>query len=259
MKPIHSRGAIAIALLIAASALFAEDAAGIVRDSRSRIAYATKSVRSRMVIVDKNGKESERVVDQYTSDSAGVLKKMMVFQKPASVANTRFLTVTGSGNAEDRWIFLPSLGKIRRIAAGEGSGSFLGTDLSYDDISATDRDPELDAHALRGDESLSGKACHVIESVPKDPSYQYSKMTLWIEKGTYLLLRAEYYDRKGALAKVMETLSSDTIQGRLTPTAIRMSTVAAGTSTTIYSDIVKYDEPIPAGVFTAKFLETGRP
>jgi hypothetical protein len=48
------------------------------------------------------------------------------------------------------------------------------------------------------------------------------------------------------------------IQGRITPTETKMSTLAAGTSTTIYIDIIKYDDPIPEGVFTTQYLETGR-
>jgi hypothetical protein len=175
------------------------------------------------------------------------------------VANTRFLTIENAGKPEDRWIFLPSFGRVRRISKGEGSGSFLGTDLSFDDISSTDRECDADDHRLLREENAEGKAFWVIESIPKDSGYQYSRMVSWIDKDTRIALKVELYDKKGELAKVMEILAVEDRQGRLTSTVTKMSTVKAKTSTTIYADIVKYDDPIPESVFTVGFLETGRP
>jgi hypothetical protein len=48
------------------------------------------------------------------------------------------------------------------------------------------------------------------------------------------------------------------IQDRLTVTVTKMTTHAAGTSTTITNEIVKYNDPIPEGVFTTSYLETGK-
>jgi hypothetical protein len=256
--------ALALASALAASGAYAQSgpapsAQEIVESSRDRIKADTVSTRSRMVIAAKDGSATERVVDQYSSKSGGANRTVVVFQKPASVANTRFLTIENPGKADDRWIFLPALGKVRRIAATEGSGSFMGTDLSYDDVSSADRKVDADSHALLREETLDGKDSWVIESKPKDPDYQYSKMVSWIEKSTGISLKIELYDRKGELVKLLEILKVEDKQGRLTPTVTRMTTVKAKTSTTINVDIVKYDDPIPASVFTTKFLETGRP
>ena len=253
-----------IALAVALTALtlapaFGQTADEIVRTSRDRIRADTVSTRSRMVIQDKDGSTTERLVDQYTSKGKSGDKTMIVFQKPASVAGTRFLTVENEGKADDRWIFLPSLGKVRRIAASEGSGSFMGTALSYDDVSSADRDADADAHVLLREEPLEGAACWVIESKPKDPDYQYGKMVSWIEKATSIAKRIEMYDKKGGLVKVLEIGEVQDVQGRLTPKRTKVSTVQAKTSTTISVEIVKYDDKIPESVFTTRFLETGRP
>jgi outer membrane lipoprotein-sorting protein len=164
---------------------------------------------------------------------------------------------TASGGS-DRWIFLPSLGRTRRIAASESGGSFMGTDFSYDDISSMERELSLDTHTLLREETLNGKPCYVIQSVPKDSSYQYSKTISWIDKASYLIYKSEMYNRRGELVKVMEMSAFSDVQGRLTPMQTKISTVGAGTSTTIYMDIMKYDDPIPEGVFTTAYLETGR-
>jgi hypothetical protein len=211
-----------------------------------------------MVITAKDGSTSERVIDQYSKDGPNGSRMIIVFQRPANVAGTRFLTMDNASGGEDRWIFLPSLGKIRRVAASEGSGNFMGTDFSYDDISSLDRKIDMDTHTLLREETLNGKPCYVIQSVPKDSGYQYSKTITWIDKVQSLIYRSEMYSRRNELIKVMEMSGYRDVQGRLTPAQTKVSTVSAGTSTIIYMDIIKYDDPIPEGVFTTAYLETGR-
>jgi outer membrane lipoprotein-sorting protein len=158
----------------------------------------------------------------------------------------------------DQWIFLPALGKVRRIASSESGGNFMGTDFSYDDMSAMDRDVALDTHTIMREEALDSAVCYVIQSVPKDSDYPYSKTVSWVDKAHYRIYKSELYDKRGTLAKVMEMSGYTTVQERDTPAQTKVSTVAAGTSTTIYMDIIKYDDPIPEGVFTTAYLETGR-
>jgi outer membrane lipoprotein-sorting protein len=251
-------------LLSLGMTLPAQDAESIVRAARNRIGADTVSTRSRMVITAGNGSTTERVIDQYskslkTAEDAQENERMMiVFQSPASVRGTRFLTIDKPAGGSDRWIFLPSLGKVRRIAASESGTNFMGTDFSYDDMSSMSRDAASDTHTLLREENLNGAACYVIQSVSKDGNFQYSKMISWIDKGTSVIYQVEMYDRRGALSKVMESGALKDVQGRLTPTQTTVRTVGAGTSTTIYMDIIKYDDPIPEGVFTTAYLETGR-
>lgn len=249
----------AVFALFAAECIFGQDAASIVEKSRNRIQADTISTRSRMVITAKDGKTSERLMDQYSKDDAGGNSRMVVvFQSPASVAGTRFLTIENAGKEDDRWIYLPELKKVRRIAASEGSGSFVGSDLSYDDVSSASRDAGLDNHRLVREDKLNGADCYVIESTPKDASYQYSRMVQYIDKSTFVNYKLELYDKRGTHVKTMEVLKVEDVQGRLTPMITKLSTLAAGTSTSINVQIIKYDDNIPEQVFTPAYLETGR-
>jgi outer membrane lipoprotein-sorting protein len=246
-------------IIAGTAAAFAQDAAAIIRSSRDRITADTVSSRSRMVITAKDGTTSERIIDQYSKDGPNGNRTVIVFQRPAGVSGTRFLTMENSKGAEDRWIFLPSLGKVRRIAASEGSGNFMGTDFSYDDISSASRKADLDNHTLLREETYNGKPCYVIESRPRDSSYQYSRMVQWIDKDTKIGYKIELYDRRNnSPVKIVEMKEVKDLQGRLSPTVTTMTTTGAGTSTTIYMDILKYDDPIPEGVFTTAYLESGR-
>ena len=250
---------IAVFLFLApALGLSAQDAESIIRASRDRIKADTVSTRSKMVISAKNGSTTERVLDQFSKDGPKGSRTMIVFQQPATVAGTRFLTMENPGSADDRWIFLPELGKVRRVAASEGGGSFMGTDFSYDDISSMSRGVELDTHTLLREENYGGVPCYVIQSVPKNGSYQYSKMISWVAKDSKITSKIELYDKRNALVKTVEMSGIKEVQGRSTVTVTKITTHAAGTSTTITMDIVKYDDNIPDGVFTEKYLSTGR-
>jgi outer membrane lipoprotein-sorting protein len=233
-------------------------AVSIMDSTRTRIKQETISSRSRMVITAKDGTTTERVIDQYFKDGPNGGRTVIAFQRPATVAGIRFLTMNTTSGTSEHWIFLPGLGKVRRISASEGSDSFMGTNFSYDDFSFIGRDVSLDTHTLLREESLNGILCYVIQSIPASNSYQYSKTVSWVDKSNYMIYKSEMYNRRGELAKVMEMSEYRDAQGRLTPMQTKITTVSAGTSTTIRLDILKYDDPIPEGVFTTAYLETGR-
>jgi len=238
--------------------LNAQNAVSIMDAAKNRVTSDTVSSRSRMVITAKDGSTTERLIDQYSKDGPNGSRTIIVFQNPANVAGTRFLTMDNGQGGTDQWIYLPSLGRVRRIAASESGGNFMGTDFSYDDISSMDRDMTLDTHTLTREEMLNGKPCYVVQSVPKDSSYQYSKTFTWVDKESYLIYKAEMYNRRNEVVKIMEMSNFKDVQGRLSPLQTKISTVSAGTSTTIFMEIMKYDDPIPEGVFTTAYLETGR-
>ena len=246
--------------LISAQAGAGQNAASIVERSRNRIEAETTSTRSRMLITARGGSVSERLIDQYSKkDAQGNNRSVIVFGEPASVRGSRFLTIENPGRVNDQWIFLPGTGRVRRIAAAEGSGSFMGSDFSYDDIASMDRRVDLDNHSLLREESLNGRPCYVIESVPIDTAYQYSRMVQWIDRENYVTYKIELYDRRGNHVKLLEILELREEQGRLTPVITRMSSLAAGTSTSLNVELIRYDDNIPESVFTTRFLETGRP
>jgi hypothetical protein len=249
---------LSVLFLGALFSLHAQDADAIVRASRNRIKADTVSTRSRMVLQAKDGTTTERLIDNYSKDGPNGARSIIVFLQPASIAGSRFLTMENKNAPDDRWIFMPNLGKVRRMAASEGSGSFMGTDFSFDDIASTSRSADLDTHTFLKEENLGATPCYVIQSVPKDGAYQYSKMVQWIAKDTSIVMKIELYDKRNTLIKTVEMSGIKTIQDKTTVTVTKMTTHAAGTSTTITNEIVKYNDPVPEGVFTTSFLETGK-
>jgi outer membrane lipoprotein-sorting protein len=258
---------IAAILFCCGAAAFAQTAGSsaeeLVDRSRKRINAATTLTRSAMAVVARDGSVSNRIIDQYSKDSSRGENRVVVEFKhsgnPAGIINTRFLSIENRNGSNDQWIFLPALKKVRRIAVSEGSGSFVGTDFSYSDIASANRSAGLDTHRILREENLRGKLCYVIESVPRDSSYQYSKMIQWIDKETLVNHKIDLYDKRGTHVKTMEILEVKDVQGRLSPMVTKMSALTEGTSTTMTVERLEYDSNIPESVFTPRYLETGRP
>jgi outer membrane lipoprotein-sorting protein len=248
-------------------ALYAQDAASIIDSSRNRIDAKTTLTQAKMTITSKNGATSERVVNEYSKkDKNDNNRAIIEFLSPASVKGTRFMTLENKDGNDDQWIYLPSLNRVRRIASSEGSGSFMGTDMSYDDISAiSSRDVDKDTHTLLREEAIDGHNCYVIQSIPKDKDFEYSKMISWIDKDSQICRKMEMYDKKtGELQKVMEVLQTTNKpntkgdKSYLTAMATKLSTVDKGTSTTLNVLRIQYDGNVPEGAFTTRYLQTGK-
>lgn len=240
--------------------LFAETAEEIVSKARTKASVNSVATRSKMEIQKDGMTINILVIDQFSSkDSNGLQRTFIGFREPANAKGTRFLMLEKAGGTMDQRIFLPAAGKVRRIAAeSAGSESFMGTDFSYNDVSFMERKTSLDTYTILREEDLDGKACFVIEAVPKDKKYSYSKVIMWIEKENNIFLKGEFYDSKDRLEKLMELSDYKNVSGILTPYTTKLSSVKVNTSTVIHIEKIQYGINIPEKVFTQKYLETGK-
>ena len=244
-------------LLCSGTVFFAEETAeSIMKGAPSKITIETIGTRAKMEIQRNNTTMAELLVDQYSVQKENDHRTFLEIKSPANVKGTRFLMIAKDGITDQR-IYLPSLGKVRRIT-GEGTESFLGTDFSYNDISYLQRDSSLDTYTLLREEEYRGTLCYVIEGVPKDTKSEYSKTNVWVEKDTKHLVKIAFYDRKNVLVKIMEMSNYEATQGVDTPRITKMTTLATNTATTINIIKMQYNMNIPDKIFTPRYLEQGR-
>ena len=153
---------------------------------------------------------------------------------------------------DDRWLFVPAINMVRRIAAQDKRSSFVGSDFTYEDISG--RDIEDDVHAAIREESLGGRDCYVIKSTPKAADVDYSYKLSWIDKGNFLPLKEEYYDRKGELYKVFGGEEIKDVKGF--PTVVRrsMKNLQSGHRTEVTFAHVRCGVGLEDGLFTERSL-----
>ena len=246
-------------LLCCGAVLFAEETAeSIMKGVPSKITIETIGTRAKMEIQQNGTTKAELLVDQYSVQKENDHRTFLEIKAPANVKGTRFLMIAKDGVTDQR-IYLPSLGKVRRITGeSEGTESFLGTDFSYNDISYLQRDSSLDTYKMLREEEYGGVLCYVIEGVPKDTKSEYSKTNVWVEKNTKHLVKIAFYDRKNVLVKIMEMSNYEATQGVDTPRITKMTTIATNTATIIHIIKMQYNMNIPDKIFTPRYLEQGR-
>ncbi len=224
-----------------------------------------------MVLVESDGSEKPvRMINvwSYKYDKENDLGKMvMEFGTPASIKGTRFLTVENkSGTDDDKWIYLPGLKRVRRIASSDSSSSFVGSDFTYGDMET--REVEDDTHKILGEEKVNGYDCYVLESTPVDSEdAQYAKRVVYITKEHLVPVKAEMYSKKtGEIEKVMTVQGEiKEIQGIDTVFSTIMKNEETGHSTILRikednsgNAMIKYNVNINPKRFTQEFLKTGR-
>lgn len=247
-------------IIYSAAGLAAEDSPEtIVKAARTQAAITSIGTRAKMEIQKGGTTLNELVVDQYSlRESNGNQRSFLEIKAPANVKGTRFLMIAKNGSVDQR-IYLPSLGKIRRITGTtEGTESFLGTDFSYNDLAYMERDSSLDTYRMLTEDSHNGALCYVIEAKPKDTKSEYAKTHVWIEKDTNRFVKTEFFDAKETRVKIIEISDYRIIQGINTPMVTKMTTLAADTSTVIRILKMQYNMQIPDKVFTPRYLEQGR-
>lgn len=166
-----------------------------------------------VIIKDAAGNERKSVYRRYWKDFKGKNKledKLMLFTEfPPDAKDTGFMRwgyIAGEDKNAEQWLFLPSLSTIRRVSVRDPGDSFLGSDLTYQDISP--RRLSQDDHQLLREEQLDGQVMYVVESLPKETNPLYGKVITWFEKAPQWAdcnkRRIEHFDNRNNLIKVQK-------------------------------------------------------
>jgi hypothetical protein len=210
-----------------------------------------------MDLIESNGEVKSRLIEEWGRDEGELTSMVMVFRSPASVKDTRYLQVENDGRDDDKWIYLPALKRVRRIASSEGDKSFMGSDATYDDMET--RDVERDYHELLREERFADWDCYVVKAWAKDPAdSQYAYRVTWFDKASFVPVKVEMYDKQEELLKILTVEELERVQGYWTPMQTLMENVQTGHSTRLIIKQIVYDEPLPEALFSTAFLETGR-
>ena len=114
-----------------------------------------------MTLVNRRGSQRVRTVQSFSKDYGPDRKSVMVFQEPADVRGTAYLAwdYEDAGREDDKWLYIPSIRKARRISGASRNEYFMGTDFTYDDMGR--RAVDKDTHTL-----LGGRTTGVLEVRP---------------------------------------------------------------------------------------------
>jgi predicted RND superfamily exporter protein/outer membrane lipoprotein-sorting protein len=206
-----------------------------------------------MTLRDRGGNEAVRKARMAFLSRDDGDRSLIRFTDPPDLRGTAFLTVERPGD-DDQWLYLPALGRVKRIAASRKTGNFAGTEFTYEDLGGRELD-EYEHRWVRAD-TLDGDSVDVMEAAPLDRRSGYSRITTWVSRERHVILRAEYVDRKGALLKISrsrEFTRPDGVHWRFRSAV--MDNVRNGKSTTIRVERWTIGADLDPGLFTVEALE----
>ena len=218
-----------------------------------------------MILIDKKGNKRVRKLKTFGLEKGKDSLSLMFFLSPADVRNTGFLTFDydESGKDDDQWLFLPALRKTKRIAAGDKSGSFMGSDLNYSDM--TSPDLNLYEYTLMKETEVKGQKVWQIKSVPKTKAEAeksgYSKSVVFIRQDNYVMIRGVRWVHKKKRNKYLDVRKLEEIDGIWVSTEMHVTTKSG--KKTLHKTIMKqknihfnHDE-VNENLFTIRRLEKG--
>ena len=164
------------------------------------LGWGDMSADLKMILKNKNGDEHVRSLRLKTLE---VLndgdKSLSIFDSPRDIKGTAFLSFTHALEADEQWLYLPALKRVKRISSSNKSGPFLGSEFAFEDLTSFEL-KKYKYNYLR-DEVIDGIDCFVVETFPQYEHSGYTRNIVWVDKQRYIPLRINYYDRKNSHLK----------------------------------------------------------
>ncbi len=171
-------------------------------DDKRDNGFGDFTARMVMVLKNKHGEESSRFIRNKTlevTDDGD--KSLNIFDKPRDIKGTALLNFSHKTRTDDQWLYLPALKRVKRISSSNKSGSFMGSEFAYEDV--TSQEVEKYTYKWIRDETMDGKECFVFERYPTYKNSGYTRQVVWLDKAEYRLYKIDFYDRKNSLLKTL--------------------------------------------------------
>ncbi len=196
--------AAALMPVLAAALTPEEQGLAIVQEAERRNqGYGDAAVTLVMILRNRQGEESSREIRSRVMEVPGDGdKSLVIFDRPKDVSGTALLTVGHKTVDDERWLYLPGLKRVKRIASNNQSAPFMGSEFAYEDIGT--RTLEKYSYKFLREEKFDGLDCWVSEIYPKDRNSAYTRQIGWLDKAEYRPLKVEFYDRKATLLKTLQ-------------------------------------------------------
>ena len=235
------------------------DVAEIVNKAEQAAYYAGNDGRSmaRMLIVDEQGRKQMRQFTILRKDvpneagaDTGDQRMLVFFSRPTEVEGTVFRVEKHAAlnSDDDRWLYLPALDLVKRIAAGDKRTSFVGSHFFYEDVSGR-------ATAQDSFELLEQTQTHYrLKATPKDTALvEFSHYVVEIDKDTYLPTLINFYKGDNNYRRV-EAVTIETIQGNPTVVRSKVTDLTSGGYTLMEFRGIEYDIGLPDSIFSERSL-----
>jgi len=271
LKVVRNYGAVAILLAVGLHAAPAP-AADVPDANADRIMQAlaarpegTSADRTvRIKLIDRNGGTREQLARAVRKNVADGRRMAIFYLAPANIRGTSFLVFDYSAPdvANDQWLYLPALRKVRRIPASDRGDYFLGTDLTFDEIRNDNRVTLADWQfrwVARG--HVDGVDCEVIEGSAATEQIArelgYARARWCVDERILIARRIEYWDRNGVLLKTLANREPKLIDEVWSASRIEVSNHKTGHGTVLQFESSRFDGQVPDALLTQQQMERG--
>ncbi len=203
-----------------------------------------------MLLTNKNGKTRTSKIRSYSKDENK--KQILWFLAPADDKGVAYLKIEHENKNDDMKLWLPNFKKIRRISSKKKSESFMGSDMSYEDM--TSRNIDEYTYSILGSEKIDNVDCYILESVPSGIKTEYSKHISWIIKDMYLPVKEESFDKNGELLK-SKSIIYQQIKEYSIMIELHVKNVQRNHQTILKFDNIEVDSGIKDNIFHEKNLK----
>lgn len=217
-----------------------------------------------MILIDKRGNQRVRRIATFNKDKGQDGYRLMFFRHPADVKNTAFLTwdYDDPDRDDDQWLYLPALRKSKRIASSDKSGSFMGSDLTYADM--TDRNLADYDFFFKKEMEVKGVKAWLIESIPRSKKIiketGYTKSLLIVRQDNDFVIRAVHWVKDGGYLKYVDVKNLVQIEGIWVATEMHVTKKKGKQlvhKTILKLNNVKFNQDLDFDMFTVRRMEKG--
>lgn len=223
----------------------------------------------RMKLFDRRSRVRERALSLLTlrgREAPGAPKTapdgdrlLIRFTYPNDIRGTSFLVWKHPKGEDERFLYLPSLGRVRRIAGSEAQESFVGSDFSYEDIGGRDFDDYSyalpDANATWTGPDGAARPAYRLESRRRDRSVEFPRVVSLVLKDTFVVVQADVYNRRDEKQKVYAVTRLQQVQGIWTVMASSMANDLEKTRTELAVERIDYNTGVTEDAFSRRALE----
>ena len=203
-----------------------------------------------MLLTNKNGKTRTSKIRSYSKDENK--KQILWFLAPADDKGVAYLKIEHENKNDDMKLWLPNFKKIRRISSKKKSESFMGSDMSYEDM--TSRNIDEYTYSILGSEKIDNVDCYILESVPSGIKTEYSKHISWITKDMHLPIKEESFDKNMELLKSKSIIYQQIKEYRIMK-ELHVKNVQRNHQTILKFDNIEVDSGIKDNIFHEKNLK----
>ncbi|HEY1097966.1 MAG TPA: outer membrane lipoprotein-sorting protein, partial [Myxococcota bacterium] len=209
-----------------------------------------------MTLFSAKGEAKARSLDiKAMRGKDGMLRSLVRFTKPADVNGTSFLVVEKKDALPDQYVYVPKAKVVRRIAAGNASSSFFGSDFAYVDLMPLPMSQKDKVAAVKlPDGDVGGQPVHVIEITPKIEGAPYGKLIISVHKELLVPLKIEFFGTDVKPLKTLRVKKLQNVNGEQVPVEVEMK-AENGTRTELILEKVDPNAALSEADFTEEAMQ----